>query len=70
MKAAIREKLLRQLAELEQQSKGEIKRIEKPPVNTVKKGIPVVTKDEWERIKKAARDPSIKLRRVAQPPTD
>jgi hypothetical protein len=70
MKTAIREKLLRKLAELERHSKGEIRRTEKPAVNTVTKRIPVVTKDEWERLKKAARDPSIKLRRVVQPPTD
>jgi len=70
MKTAIREKLLRELAELERLSSGGVRPTEKPAVNIVIKRIPVVTKDQWERLEKAARDPSIQRRRVAQPPAD
>ncbi|MFC7411774.1 hypothetical protein [Hydrogenophaga atypica] len=70
MKTVIREKLLRELAELERQSNGEVRRIEKPTVNIGVKRIPVVTQDQWERLENAARDPAIKLRRVAMPPID
>lgn len=70
MKTAIREKLLAQLAELERQSNGEVKRTEKLAVNICSKRVPAVTKEQWESQAVAARDPSIELRRVAQPPTD
>ncbi len=70
MKTAIREKLLAQLAELERQANGEVTRPETQAVNICSKRAPVVTQDQWETLAKVARDPSIKLRRVAQPPTD
>lgn len=70
MKTVIREKLLRELAELERQSNGEVRRTVKPTVNIGVKRIPVVTQDQWENLENAARDPAIKLRRVAMPPID
>lgn len=65
MPMPIRTKLLEHLSELERQRAGEVIR-KSPPVNSIGKGkFPTITRERWEGLEQAARNPSLKLRRQA-----
>lgn len=58
----IRETLLAELKGLERQSSGEGVRKAKPAI-IIKAKLPIVSNEEWVRLDRAARNPSIKRRR-------